>query len=269
MPSAGDGIAVVTGATSGIGVELATELARRGYPLLLVARNAERLEDARRRLSALSGQPVQVRVCDLTKEQQRASLLAELELQDVSLLCNNAGAGSFGPFVELDPAKLRHDIILDVLSMHDVCRAVLPGMVRAGRGAVLFTGSLAGNQPVPGSATYAASKAFVNALAESLSGELAGSGVTCTLLTPGPVRSNFARRAGVQHAADHLPRPLWVDARQAALVGLAGLNRQRRRVVPGSMGRVLDLAGRVTPRAVLLPVLNQAINRYAMRAERA
>jgi uncharacterized protein len=269
MPSAGDGIAVVTGATSGIGAELANELARRGYPLLLVGRSAERLAEAKTRLSALSGQPVQVRVCDLTDEQQRASLLAELQLQDVSLLCNNAGAGSFGPFVELDPRKLRHDIILDVLSMHDVCRAVLPGMVRAGRGAVLFTGSLAGNQPVPGSATYAASKAFVNALAESLSGELAGTGVTCTLLTPGPVRSNFARRAGMQRAANRLPAPLWVDAKQAALTGLVGLSRHRRRVVPGSMGRVMDLAGRLAPRTVLLPVLNQAINRYAMRAEKA
>jgi short-subunit dehydrogenase len=264
MPSAGDGIAVVTGATSGIGAELASELARRGYPLLLVARAAERLDEARSRLSALSASPVQVRVCDLTDDQQRALLLAELQQQNVSILCNNAGAGSFGRFVELDPVKLRNDVILDVLTVHDLCRAVLPGMVRADRGGILITGSLAGNQPVPGSATYAAGKAFVNSLAESLFGELAGTGVVCTLLAPGPVRSNFARRAGVQTAADHLPDPLWVDARQAALVGLAGLNRQRRRVVPGGSGRLLDLAGRLSPRAVLLPVLNRAINRYAV-----
>jgi uncharacterized protein len=266
MPSAGDGIAVITGATSGIGAELASELARRRYDLLLVARNMERLDEARTRLSELSGRSVQVRACDLTDDRQRAELLSELRREDVSLLCNNAGVGSFGRFVELEPDKLRHDVVLDVLSVHDLCRAVLPGMVRSGRGAILITGSLAGNQPLPGSATYAAGKAFVNS--QSLFGELAGTGVTCTLLAPGPVRSNFARRAGVQAAADHLPDPLWVDARQAAVVGLAGLDRQRRRVVPGNNGRLLDLAGRLTPRAVLLPVLHRAINRYAVAQER-
>jgi short-subunit dehydrogenase len=207
LPDTSAGVAVVTGATSGIGAALAAELAQRGYPLLLVARDELRLERRRAELGR-SGATVGVRACDLTDSAARAGLFDELTCTKVSILCNNAGSGSFGTFATLDADVLHRQVLLDVLAVHDLCRAVLPGMVARGCGAVLMTGSLAGNQPVPGSATYAASKAFVNSLSEALSQELAGTGVTVSLLTPGPVRTDFARRAGVTEAAAHIPSPL-------------------------------------------------------------
>ena len=130
---------------------------------------------------------------------------------------------------------------------------------------MLLVGSTAGNQPVPGSATYAATKAFINSLAESLHQELRGTGVTTTLVLPGPVRTQFAERAGLQDAAKSIPGPFWVSPEQVASTALDGLARGRRRVAPGIVGTVLNIGGLITPNPVLLPLVDAAISRFVKK----
>jgi short-subunit dehydrogenase len=225
-----------------------------------VARDEARLRRQRNEL-AHTGATVDVRCCDLADERRRAHLLAELSDTDVSVLCNNAGSGAFGSFAELDADELHTHLVLDTVAVHDLCRAVVPGMVARGRGAILLTGSLAGNQPVPGAATYAASKAFVNSLAEALAAELAGTGVTVSLLTPGPVRTDFARRAGVEDAATRIPSAFWVDPDDVARAGLAALSNGTRRTIPGAGARALAAARRLSPLAAALPVLDRVVRK--------
>ncbi|MGZ4543160.1 MAG: SDR family NAD(P)-dependent oxidoreductase, partial [Mycobacteriaceae bacterium] len=177
-----DSRAVVTGASSGIGAALADELAARGYSLIIVARRAELLNALASRLSSEHGVQVEVRAVDLSDPAARAPLATELAERDISVLCNNAGVATFGPVAELDHDVERDLVQLNAVAVHDLTLAVLPGMLARRSGGILITGSAAGNLPVPNNATYAASKAFVNSFAESLRGELSGTGVNVTLL---------------------------------------------------------------------------------------
>jgi uncharacterized protein len=256
------GLAVVTGATSGIGRALATALATRGHPLLLIARREEQLRRAAAELTGQFGVTVDVRPCDLTDRPARAELAAELRGRDIDVFCNNAGYGTFGDFVDVDPQRQHDEVALHVVAMHDLAAAVLPGMIRRNCGQLLLVGSVGGYQPVPGAATYAACKAFVNSLAESLHAELAGTGVVCTLLAPGPVRTRFARRAGVEHAANALPSFVWVDPSRAAEAALDGMANGRRRVVPGVPAKIMAAAGSFLPHAATSPLLRGLIRRY-------
>jgi hypothetical protein len=260
--------AVVTGATAGIGAELARLLAAAGHDLLLVARTAERLSASAEALMADHGVSVTTRPCDLSDPAAARALGEELADRDISVLCLNAGQGVFGAFAETDPEQLSGLIKLNVLGVSELAARLLPGMVERGRGYLLLVGSTGGNQPLPGFATYAATKAFVNSLAEALHEELRGSGVTCTLLAPGPVKTEFADRSGASKSAEMLPGMVWVTAEQVARAGLAGLAAGRRRVVPGLSGRVLDASGRLTPNPVVLPVVHSMMRKFVARAER-
>src|SRR5699024_3410385 len=181
--------AVVTGASSGIGMALATELARRGHSLIVVARRAEVLTELKSRLESEYGVSVEVRACDLADPAARQPLLDELAGREVSILCKNAGIATFGPIASLDRQFEKHQVQVNAVACHDLVLAVLPGMIERHSGAILNVGSAAGNMPIPNNATYAASKAFLNTFSESLRGELKGSGVHVTLLAPAPVRT--------------------------------------------------------------------------------
>ena len=259
--------AVVTGATAGIGAELARMLAAAGHDLLLVARTADRLSANAAELEREHGVSVSTRPCDLSDPAEAAELGTELADRDISVLCLNAGQGVFGAFAETDPDQLVGLITLNVLGVSELAARVLPGLVGRGRGYVLMVGSTGGNQPLPGFAAYAATKAFVNSLAEALHEELRGSGVTCTLLAPGPVKSEFADRSGAAKSAEMIPGVAWVTAEQAARAALAGLANGRRRVVPGLSGRVVDASGRLTPNPVVLPIVHRMMRKFLARAE--
>lgn len=250
-----DSWAVVTGASAGIGRELARGLARRGHDVLLVARRLDRLEELATELVDAHGITAEAWSCDLADREQRAALAADLAGRQVSVLCNNAGFATFGDLRHADPAKERMQVELDVVAVHDLTLAVLPGMIRRSTGALLVTGSTAGYQPFPGNATYAASKAFANSFAESLHVELRNTGVTCTLLAPGPVQTEFNHAAGIgQH--DAVVSRIAVTAERTAEEALRGLERGKRVVVPGVVARLQKLGGVTTPHRPMLPLLH-------------
>ncbi len=186
-----DARAVVTGASQNIGEALATELAARGHNLIITARREDVLTSLAQRLTgALRGD--RRGACRRPHRPRRQdTLCAELAQREISILCANAGTATFGPVIDLDPAGEKAQVQLNVLGVHDLVLAVLPGMVKRGSGGILTSGSAAGNSPIPNNSTYAASKAFANTFSESLRGELKGAGVHVTVLAPGPVRTDL------------------------------------------------------------------------------
>ncbi len=257
--------AVVTGASSGIGRALAWGLARRGHSLLLVARRADALEQLGAELSARHRIRVEVRCCDLADRVARGRLAAELESRHVSVLCSNAGFANCEALVATDPGREAREVEVNAVALHELTLAVLPGMVSRRCGSILITGSIAGGQPVPTAATYAATKAFANTLGEALHEELRGTGVNCTVVAPGPVRTAFYSVGGL-HGAERNRWFGWSSAEQVASEALTALERGRRLAVPGVLARLQGFAGRHTPRRIVFVLLRLLIL-PAMRAD--
>lgn len=248
-PSAG-GCVVVTGASSGIGEVLATELAARGHNLIITARREELLDGLAARLRDRYGVTVEVHVADLADHDQRRRLADELRERDISILCANAGGAAAGARVETrDPASANAEVELNVLGVYDLVLAVLPGMRARRAGGILVSGSVAGNSPIPNFATYAASKAFVNTFAESLHVELKGSGVHVTVLAPGRVR----RASSSSKQASPIPGFLWTSPEYAALMSLEALARNKMRVIPGLHAKAISAATGYAPRRIVGP----------------
>jgi short-subunit dehydrogenase len=202
---------LVTGASSGIGADIARSLVRRGHGVSLVARRAERLEELAQELRASHGVRVEVLECDLADEAARGRMLGRLgELAlNVEVLVNNAGFGTGGRFDELDAEREVEMVRLNAEAVVALCARFVPEMLRRGRGGVLNVASTAAFQPLPRQATYAATKAFVLSFTDSLHAELAGSGVAVTALCPGPVRTEFADTAGIGEDAEVVPDLFW------------------------------------------------------------
>jgi uncharacterized protein len=259
LPTPGpDRAALVTGASQGIGADLARELSRRGHRVLLVARTEDKLRALADELTAAGGR-ADVLATDLADRDARAGLLdrvAELGVT-VDVLVNNAGFSTMGRVSDSDPAAELMMVEVDVVAVVDLCSRLLPGMVERGRGAVLNVASTAAFQPLPGQAGYGAGKAFVLSYTQSLVGELKGSGVSATALCPGPVHTGFGERAGFskEDAEKALPAVLWIDSAQVAKAAVEGLDKGRMVVIPGVTNRVAAALAQVTPRTLLLPVL--------------
>ena len=250
-----DSRAVVTGASQGIGEALATELAARGHHLIVTARRREVLEDLADRLTRRYGVIVEVRAVDLADPGQRRELADELAGRDISILCANAGTATFGPVAKLDPAAEKAEVQLNVLGVHDLVLAVLPGMLAKRAGGILMSGSAAGNSPIPNNATYAATKAFVNTFSESLRGELLHSGVHVTLLSPGPVRAEMPDPAEASLVDRLIPDFLWISVEHTAQLSLDSLERNKMRVVPGVTSKAMSVASGYAPRAIVTPIV--------------
>ncbi len=258
LPSpAPDRAALVTGASSGIGAELARQLADRGHGLVLAARS----EGPMRELADELGGTVRVEVLsiDLTDRAARAALpdrIAALGLA-VDILVNNAGFSTLGRVSKSDPESEMRMVEVDVVAVVDLCSRFLPGMVERGRGAVLNVASTAAFQPLPGQAGYGAGKAFVLSYTQALAAELKGSGVTATTLCPGPVDTGFGEAAGFskEDADDALPAVMWVPATDVARAAVEGLDKGRLVVIPGVANKVGSVFSQVAPRSLLLPFL--------------
>jgi len=247
--------AVVTGASQGIGEALAAELAARGHNLIITARREDVLHEVAARLTERYGVTVEVRAVDLADPAERARLADELATRDISILCANAGTATFGPLSRLDPAAEKAQVQLNVLGVHDLVLAVLPGMLARKAGGILISGSAAGNSPIPNNATYAATKAFANTFSESLRGELRGTGVHVTLLAPGPVRTEIPEPGEASLVDRLIPDFLWISVEHTAQLSLDGLERNKMRVVPGLTSKAMSVASGYAPRSIVTPIV--------------
>jgi len=258
-----DARAVVTGASQGIGEALATELAARGYNLIITARREDVLTEVATRLTAKYRITVEVRPVDLADAAERVKLADELAGRNISILCANAGIATIGPVSSLDPAGERALVQLNAVAAHDLTLAVLPGMIERGAGGILISGSAAGNSPIPHNATYASTKAFLNTFSESLRGELLGSGVHVTLLAPGPVRTGILESVDTSTAENLVPDYLWVSAEYAAKASLDALGRNKMRVVPGIPAKAMSVANQYLPRSIVTPIVGRTYKKLA------
>lgn len=227
--------ALVTGASAGIGQEIAAQLAAAGANLVLVARDRKRLEQQAKVYTERHGVKVEVLAVDLMDPSQLAQVEARASStkNPVDLLVNNAGMGTNGLFHELPIAGEQREIELNVVALSRLTHAALAQMVPAGRGTILNISSISGLMPGPRMATYAATKAFVSSLSESLSLELRGTGVTVTAVHPGFTKTEFQERAGMQDMVADVPSRMWMTAGQVAAYALAAAQKGRVFYAPG------------------------------------
>lgn len=252
---------IVTGASSGIGVEIARELAARGLGVTLVARRQGPLDDLAEELRDRHHVRVEVVTADLTDAAARSAIASTLDERGLGVqgLVNNAGLSTTGPVAESDPEAEIRMIRTDVEAVAHLCSLFLPGMVRRQSGMVLNVASTAAFQPLPGQAGYGASKAFVLSYSHALRGELAGTGVAVTVLCPGPVDTGFAEAAGFskEEAEGALPKFMWVEATDVARQAVDGVASGRTVVIPGLANRATAVSAWLTPRRVLVPLLTK------------
>ncbi len=236
-PSVGR-VAVVTGASKGIGAEIARDLSIRGHEVVLIARSTEQLQAVADDLPGTA----HVLPADLSDPDSRTRLLGEIESRGLTpqVLVNNAGFSTMGPVHRSDPQTQHSMLELDVVALADLCTRFLPGMVERGSGAVLNVASTAAFQPLPGQAGYGAAKAFVLSYTRSIAAELNGTGVTATVLCPGPVATDFGKTAGFTPKEEKasLPPMMWVSAEEVARAAVAGMDSGKVVVIPGVANRV-------------------------------
>jgi len=249
-------LALVTGASSGIGADLARELARHGYDLVLTARRVEPMRALATELQAL-GAASTVIAADLSRPGAAAALAGELESRSMALdvLINNAGLGAGGPFHESDSARVSEMLYVNVVALAELTRAVLTGMVARRQGRIMLVASTAGFQPGPSMAVYSATKAFVLSLGEAISYELRGTGVTLTTLCPGATHTEFTSVAKTGSSAlFSSPLAFVMTSAEVARQGYRAMVAGKRVHVVGLINKVVAASGRLSPRSLSLPV---------------
>jgi uncharacterized protein len=258
-----DTTVLVTGASSGIGAELARALAARAYNVVLVARRAERLTALAEELRLTHGIHADVEPCDLIDADARRDLVARLAAGErrVVGVCNNAGFGTVAVFHESDLEREQRVVLLNVEAVHHLTGAFLARMVDDGAGAILNVASTAAYQPLPGFATYAASKAFVQSFSEAVHAELGGTGVSVTTLSPGFTHTEFGENANAGDKEAAMPGFLFMEAPDVARAGVEAMVAGRRTAIPGLANRASMLGGRLAPRSLLLPLVRQVTGR--------
>ncbi len=253
-------VTLITGASAGIGTELARVFAANGHRLVLTARRADRLEALASELSAKGGKKPIVIACDLQEADAGEKIAAVLAAEDVELdhLVNNAGFGVFGDAVRRDRAEQLGIIDVNVRALTDLSLRFADQLVR-NKGGILNVGSIAGFLPGPGMAVYYASKAYVISFTEALRCELGKRGVRVTVLCPGPVPSEFQARAGFAPGLDSAI--LNVSAADVARDAYRGLMANKRAVLPGLGIKIVPVLLRLFPRGFILA----AVGKFQMR----
>jgi short-subunit dehydrogenase len=239
-------VALITGASAGLGVEFARQLSARGHRLVLAARRKDRLDTLAKELGNARAVAI-----DLSKKDAAANLLADVEAagEQIEVLVNNAGFGLIGAFAELDAKRLRQMIDLNVGMLTDLCRAVAPQMIARKSGGILNVASTAAFQPGPKMAVYFATKAFVLSLTEALHEELKPHGVSVTCLCPGPTRTEFGEVAGF--GGNGMFDRVAMEPPEVVKAGLEGLDRNHAVVVPGVVNKIGAASTRFAPRSVV------------------
>lgn len=239
--------ALITGASAGIGEEFARQLARRGSDLILVARRKDRLE----KLAEEVPTTAHVIECDLGSEAAKLpDKVAKLGVA-VDLLINNAGFGTRGRFLELDPEREAEIVRVNCEAIVTLTHAFLPAMVERRRGGLITVASTAGMQPLPYETTYGASKAFAISFMEALSMELRGTGVRCLVVNPGPVKTEWQQVAGYDENTRIMPG--MISAEECAADALRAYDRGKRSVIPGRLFPWV-MRGAVAPKPIKLRV---------------
>jgi hypothetical protein len=240
--------ALITGASSGIGEAMVALLGDAGIPTVVVARRTDRLEELAERFTG-----VEVLGADLVTPDGVAAVEQRIQSESdpIDLVVNNAGFGTSGNFHELDPDRLDDEVLLNVGALTRLSHAALSVMVPRGRGYLLNVSSVASFQPAPRLAVYAATKAYVTSLTESLHAEVGSSGVKVTALCPGLTRTEFQSVSNTESYQSTYPEFAWLDATAVARAGLDDVAKGKALSVPGALYKGIVAASGVTPRSVL------------------
>jgi short-subunit dehydrogenase len=240
-------VALVTGASTGIGRAFALRLADRGNDLVLVARDTARLEALAKELGDSYGASAEVLTADLSDPVALARVETRVAdaARPIELLVNNAGYGTAGKFHELPIEGEVGEIELNVVALVRLTHSALAPMVERGSGGVINVASIGGFQPTPHNATYCATKAFVISFSEAIHEELKGSGVNCMVLSPGFTRTNFQERAGID--SSEVPGFLWQEAGDVAEHALRAYGRGRASCVPGALNSATAMMSGMSP----------------------
>ena len=261
--------ALITGASSGLGVEFARQLAPHVHSLVLVARRLERLNALKEELESLhSNLTVHVYGADLGREDQRVAFVNWLPSQNVKVdfLINNAGLGDRGAFESSEWNKVRSILDVNISALTHLIHLLLPSMMLGGRAAILNVSSVAGFIPLPNTAVYSASKAYVTSLSEALAIELRPRGITVTALCPGPISTEFhsvATRPGIEEGPSHAERmPAFVvTPEEAVRTALVAVSRGRARAVPGPLLCVAVALAMLVPFFIIREILRALRNK--------
>jgi short-subunit dehydrogenase len=256
--------ALVTGASGGIGEEIARRLAADGHDLVLVARSEPKLRELATELSAKHKIEARVITCDLAKPDAAAEVVGKLDKMSlgspIDILINNAGYASYGAFAETELSSELSMIQVNIVTLTHLTKLLLPGMIARKRGRVLNVASTAAFQPGPLMAVYYATKAYVLSLSEALANEVLGSGVTVTALCPGPTKTGFQARAKMEESKLLRGKDIMSSA-EVAKAGVDGMMRGKTVVVPGAQNRLMTQAVRFLPRNVVTRMVRSAQER--------
>jgi short-subunit dehydrogenase len=254
-------LALVTGASSGIGADLARELARDGYDVVLSARRVEAMETLAEELKT-HGANTTILAADLSREGAASRLAKEIEGRDLTIdvLVNNAGLGANGRFDLSDPVKVGEMLQVNAVALTELTRLLLPGMVARRRGGVILVASTAAFQPGPQMAVYCATKAYVLSFGEAIAYELRGTGVVVTTLCPGATSTNFFTAADMGKTPLLESRLTVMSPQEVARIGYRGFKAGRRVVITGFLNRVMAMSGRLSPRLMSLPIVNSLMS---------
>ena len=240
--------ALITGASAGIGRELAELFAADKFPLVLVARNESRLNQLAQDLGARYGIQTRVLARDLSSPAAPREIFNALQETPVSILVNNAGFGQYGPFAGNDLAVQTRIMQVNMTALVELTHLFLQPMLRRGHGRILNVASTAAFQPGPTVNVYFASKAFVYSFSYALAEELKGTGITVTTLCPGTTRTEFFERGGF----GPVRAPFTMNARDVAVAGYRGLMRGRRVVIPGVVNKITSALAKRLPARLLV-----------------
>lgn len=251
------GFAVITGATSGIGKSFAALLASEGYPLILIGRNEKMLFNMMEPLKKASGKRVLCLIGNLSSTAAVKRLGTQLKKYDISFFINNAGFGTYGPFLEQDIEEVEDMIKVNITSLTRFSHMILTKMKKQGYGRIINISSLASYMPNPNGAPYAATKAYVKSFSEALHQELKGSGVTVTTLCPGPTDTGFGERSGMgkSRSFKHL-----MTADAVAVAGYRGALAGKRTVIVGCFNKIAARVGYYAPRRLILLIVQWALS---------
>ncbi|MFJ9344692.1 SDR family NAD(P)-dependent oxidoreductase [Streptomyces sp. NPDC101733] len=260
---------LITGASSGLGVEFARRLAERGSDLVLVARREERLEALAAELTTAHGIKADVVAMDLAVANAGEILAAEVDRRGITVtsLVNNAGFGTFGHFHQEDPERLRQEVALDVMAVVDISRAFIAGLRARGEGVLVNVASMAAYQPVPSMAVYAASKAFVLSFTEALWQESRGTGLRVIALSPGATKTEFFDVLGTEDATGGTRMQTSEEVVRTALRALDRRNPPPS-VISGVTNRIMAVSGRLLTRRMLVSMVDRLTGSRDTPAER-